>query len=1020
MAGESSLIKSLLQNLSKQRPDAMKRARAMGFDTRNVYFHGTDQPIESFNPNVYVAKDPLIAEGYARKREYDPVQLDLFKPNPSPNIMPMFAKKGEVEQTNKLANYYKVFDPRSLRSVFAEFNPEHAESVDIMKSHGGSAKSPAWTRSEGKNPEGGLNEKGRASLKAAGHDIKRPQPEGGARKDSFCARMKGMKAKLTSSETANDPDSRINKSLRKWKCRADGGALDVARQYKAGGGEIYLLKQKLAEMREGSRKEKNLKTRTPPSKSLTTPYGTSPTTPNISKDLYEKGNLGDDNYALAKGGVAKAASKVARRYRAFGGTDVPPVNPAKNVAVAPSAQSIPQANNAAPNNVMMAPAYKQYSTDINNAYKTYLGREGDAEGLQHWGEQIHAGNADLGNLRDTFLSSQEGKNYAKSNPNQLVQALYQQSLGRPSDEAGANYWAQQLSQGMSPQDIYNTFAGTQEAENYNAINEIYRQNLGRDVDQEGLKYWSDMMSKGNIDPEALGQIVSGSQEAKNYDNTEFIKDEYSGLLGKEPSQEELSKALADLNSGKVTYEDFDNNLSKSEASQLYQASNFEPYDVAAKGSVAFNTGKARTAFQSSKSVPRTSEELNNIFAPIEEKYGLAPGSMIGKMGLESTWGQNPRAYKTNATYKGPFQLSKDIIRKYNVKNPFDLNEAASAAAQYERDNAKEFEQKVGRKPLPHEGYNMHQQGLTGYSTLAKNPGMKAVDALKTIMKSKKASNSIRQNMPPSLQGKVTYKDVTAQQFMDGWKVEFDKKLAGPDGKGQTPVVASDKGVTPKEDPALAKPFQPGSQPLGDEISQQEFLQDQGIGGTMVPPGTTMFPITDISGGGYQDPGQYGGNYTDVISGVTPPTVPHTVTHHPVTHTPVTHVGGGSHPSSGDHGSFGVSYAPDTGYVVAPGVYSTDPNGKVYSPITGRPYGDDDYSYDQTRAGSKTGGAVKNAMDVARAYKKGGPVWDKPRPKSLGKPTPLTSGQKSSAKAAAKAAGRPYPNLVDNMRAAKKD
>jgi hypothetical protein len=76
----------------------------------------------------------------------------------------------------------------------------------------------AWQKAEGKNPEGGLNEKGRASLKAQGHDIKRPQPEGGSRKDSFCARMKGMKSKLTSSETANDPDSRINKSLRKWKC----------------------------------------------------------------------------------------------------------------------------------------------------------------------------------------------------------------------------------------------------------------------------------------------------------------------------------------------------------------------------------------------------------------------------------------------------------------------------------------------------------------------------------------------------------------------------------------------------------------------------------------------------------------------------------------------------------------------------------------------------------------------------------------------------------------------------------
>ena len=43
----------------------------------------------------------------------------------------------------------------------------------------------AWTRKEGKSESGGLNEKGRASLRAQGHDIKRPQPEGGSRKDSF-------------------------------------------------------------------------------------------------------------------------------------------------------------------------------------------------------------------------------------------------------------------------------------------------------------------------------------------------------------------------------------------------------------------------------------------------------------------------------------------------------------------------------------------------------------------------------------------------------------------------------------------------------------------------------------------------------------------------------------------------------------------------------------------------------------------------------------------------------------------
>ena len=52
------------------------------------------------------------------------------------------------------------------------------------------------------------------------------------------------------------------------------------------------------------------------------------------------------------------------------------------------------------------------------------------------------------------------------------------------------------------------------------------------------------------------------------------------------------------------------------------------------------------------------------------------------------------------------------------------------------------------------------------------------------------------------------------------------------------------------------------------------------------------------------------------------------------------------------------------------------------------------------------------------YAKGGEVWDKPRPKGLGKSKPLTPAKKAKAKAAAKAGGRPYPNLVDNMRAAK--
>jgi hypothetical protein len=70
-----------------------------------------------------------------------------------------------------------------------------------------------------KSESGGLSEAGRKAYnKATGSNLKRPQPEGGSRRDSFCSRMKGMKSKLTSKKTASDPDSRINKALRKWKC----------------------------------------------------------------------------------------------------------------------------------------------------------------------------------------------------------------------------------------------------------------------------------------------------------------------------------------------------------------------------------------------------------------------------------------------------------------------------------------------------------------------------------------------------------------------------------------------------------------------------------------------------------------------------------------------------------------------------------------------------------------------------------------------------------------------------------
>jgi hypothetical protein len=78
------------------------------------------------------------------------------------------------------------------------------------------AKTPAWQRSEGKNKNGGLNAKGRASYnKATGGNLKAPQPEGGPRKKSFCARMGGVKGPM---KKPNGEPTRKALALRKWKC----------------------------------------------------------------------------------------------------------------------------------------------------------------------------------------------------------------------------------------------------------------------------------------------------------------------------------------------------------------------------------------------------------------------------------------------------------------------------------------------------------------------------------------------------------------------------------------------------------------------------------------------------------------------------------------------------------------------------------------------------------------------------------------------------------------------------------
>ena len=150
----------------------------------------------------------------------------------------------QAQRTQKLYNKGTGTDNSNEREIFLKrtgpqlplAKKEDKKEVQVahynMKTFGDfmSEASPAWQRKEGKNPEGGLNKKGIASYRKENpgsnlslavttkpSELKKGSKSANRRK-SFCSRMSGMKKKLTSAKTANDPDSRINKSLRKWNC----------------------------------------------------------------------------------------------------------------------------------------------------------------------------------------------------------------------------------------------------------------------------------------------------------------------------------------------------------------------------------------------------------------------------------------------------------------------------------------------------------------------------------------------------------------------------------------------------------------------------------------------------------------------------------------------------------------------------------------------------------------------------------------------------------------------------------
>jgi len=165
------------------------------------------------------------------------------------------ADKKEKGSGSKDACYHKVKSRYSVwpsayasgalvkcrRKGAANWGNSKKEEVEYVDE----AKSAAWQRKEGKRESGGLNQKGVDSYRAAnpGSKLKtavttepsklKKGSKSANRRKSFCARMGGMKKRLTSAKTARDPDSRINKALRKWNCSYEPNGTPIMEEDKA-------------------------------------------------------------------------------------------------------------------------------------------------------------------------------------------------------------------------------------------------------------------------------------------------------------------------------------------------------------------------------------------------------------------------------------------------------------------------------------------------------------------------------------------------------------------------------------------------------------------------------------------------------------------------------------------------------------------------------------------------------------------------------------------------------------------
>lgn len=139
------------------------------------------------------------------------------------------SEKGDSELSKFNKRFFENEAGKSVSSQLRQYRkgkPGYDKDGFPIKKQKSGGKTPAWTRSEGKDPKGGLNRKGVASYRAAnpGSKLKmavttppsklKKGSKAANRRKSFCARMSGVKGPMAK----GGKPTRKALALRKWNC----------------------------------------------------------------------------------------------------------------------------------------------------------------------------------------------------------------------------------------------------------------------------------------------------------------------------------------------------------------------------------------------------------------------------------------------------------------------------------------------------------------------------------------------------------------------------------------------------------------------------------------------------------------------------------------------------------------------------------------------------------------------------------------------------------------------------------